>query len=244
MFKSATFVAALAAYAQAQDLVIPGAGDVGAAAAAAGVGADVVASIPADAGAIAEAAAAASSGAAAAGVDAPDLAEAAAAASGAIAAAAGTDPTAAAAGDIEAALGDLDSLIGEAIAGAGDAGAAGAGAGAGITDMAGAMDALLGGGDIIETEDTCNASDTGVWYADGNMCVHFDDTTCADSGCYSKVLGSPVCQTKEICDALAPSSAGLVIAIIVCLLAAVAVGILVYCLCCKSKDDNDYKQSD
>ena len=182
MFKSATFVAALAAYAQAQDLVIPGAGDVGAAAAAAGV----------DAGALAEAATAASGAAAAAGVDSGALAEAAAAASDA-AAAAGTDPSAAAAGDIEAALGDLDSLIGEAIAGAGGAGDAGAGAGAGITDMAGAMDALLGGGDIIETEDTCNASDTGVWYADGQMCVHFDDTTCPTSGCYSKVLGSAVC---------------------------------------------------
>lgn len=225
MFKSATFIAALAAYAQAENLVIPGAGDVGAAGAAIGVDAGVVASIPADADAVADAAAAAS---------------------GAIAAA-GVDPTAAVAGDIEAAFGDLDSLIGEAIAGAAGAGAAGAGAagaGAGITDISGTMDALLGGGDIIETEDTCNASDTGVWYADGNMCVHFDDTTCADSGCYSKVLGSPVCQSKEVCDALAPSSAGLVIAIIVCLLAAVAVGILVYCLCCKSKDDNDYKQSD
>ena len=88
----------------------------------------------------------------------------------------------------------------------------------------------------------------GVWLDatddDSAHCLLYGDAAvlCADSGCYDSVTAS--CASKELCDANAPSSAGLVIAIVVCLLAAVAVGILVYCLCCKSDGDadEDFKQ--
>ena len=80
---------------------------------------------------------------------------------------------------------------------------------------------------------------------DVSKCLVYDDTLCAESGCYDAFSLTAACETAEVCDANAASSAGLLIAVIVCLLAAVAVGVLVYCLCCKSSDDadNEYKQS-
>ena len=88
----------------------------------------------------------------------------------------------------------------------------------------------------------------GVWLDatddDTAHCLTYEnmDILCPDTGCFDTLTAS--CASEELCDANAPSSAGLVIAIVVCLLAAVAVGILVYCLCCKSDGDadEDFKQ--
>ena len=215
MFKSATFVLALAAYAQANQ-VVPDVAAIEAAADAAGV----------DAGAAAAIAGAAGAG----GVP--------------------------AAGDLDAALGDLENLINEVAGAAGAAGitvdpaaaagAAGAAGAGGAAGAAGLADALSDNTDLFNTEESCKAGD-GVWAGAFGVgtCTIFDDTECPDSGCYTVAFGMNMktCQTKEICDELRPSSAGLVIAIIVCLLAAVAVGILVYCLCCKSKGDDDYDKA-
>ena len=85
----------------------------------------------------------------------------------------------------------------------------------------------------------------------GSKLTHGTDAAGADvtdvSTCPGGCAINYVCATAEqaeICDSLdeSGSSLGLVIGIIVGLLAAIAIGILVYCFCCKEKDDDFQSQ--
>ena len=107
--------------------------------------------------------------------------------------------------------------------------------------------ALTGEELLTAQEEACNVlaeDDNGLWVAPTDdspaYCLEQRDQEklCPVTGCFDWITRQ--CGSQEVCDANAPSSAGLVIAIVALLLAAVVVGIVVYCLCCKSKDDDGY----
>ena len=75
---------------------------------------------------------------------------------------------------------------------------------------------------------------------DYNKCLSYNNLL-AD-GCSTSCLNvfTVDCGSQAECDEHAPSSLGLVIGILIAIIGCVAIGILVYCFCCKNKNDDGY----
>ncbi len=74
-----------------------------------------------------------------------------------------------------------------------------------------------------------------------NKCLSYNNIF-ADA-CTSKcndIYNFMTCETQQVCDDNAPSSIGLVIGIIIAIVGIIVIAILVYCFCCKNKNDDAY----
>ena len=72
---------------------------------------------------------------------------------------------------------------------------------------------------------------------DGDKYVKIANAADCPGGCAQDKLCHTE-ETKVVCDEYRPSSMGVILAIVGVLIA-IAVGILIYCFCCKSKGDSD-----
>ena len=78
---------------------------------------------------------------------------------------------------------------------------------------------------------------------DYNQCLTYNNilADACDTGCLDAFTLN--CGTQQACDDNAPSSIGLVIGILIAIIGCVAIGILIYCFCCKNKSDDNYHAS-